>query len=102
MDNEVNGSKSYLLWWGKWCLPKNAICVICSVLHIDFRLLIYQFLINRFLVHKCKLVRNPTNTGKIRQYVHKVLFSGVFATGSIFQDGAWLWMKMVEMDENGI
>lgn len=36
MDNEVNGSKSYLLWWGKWCLPKNAICVICSVLHIQF------------------------------------------------------------------
>nr|DAL30725.1 MAG TPA_asm: hypothetical protein [Caudoviricetes sp.] len=36
MDNGVNGSKSYLLWWGKWCLPKNAICVRRSVLHIQF------------------------------------------------------------------
>ena len=34
-------------------------------------------------------------TGKIRRYAHKVLFSGVFATGSIFQDGGWV------MDENG-
>ena len=33
--------------------------------------------------------------GKISRYAHKVLFSGVFATGNIFQDRGW------DMDENG-
>ena len=47
-------------------------------------------------------VGNPTNTGKIRRYSAKVLFSGVFQDSSIFQDGARIWMKMVEMEENSI
>ena len=33
--------------------------------------------------------------GKIRRYARKVLFSGVFATGNIFQD------RGIVMDENG-
>lgn len=33
--------------------------------------------------------------GKTRRYARKVLFSGVFEDGSIFQDGGW------DMDENG-
>ena len=40
-------------------------------------------------------VGNPTNAGKIRRYARKVLFSGVFYTVSIFQDGGMV------MDENG-
>ena len=36
--------------------------------------------------------------GKTRRYAYKVLFSGVFDTGSIFQDGA---MVMDETGRNG-
>ena len=37
-------------------------------------------------------------TGKIGWYAHKVLFSGVFDTGSIFHDGG---MVMDETGRNG-
>ena len=62
----------------KYGLPKNAYQVTRSMLHIDFRLSIFQFLISRFWSTICKLVGNPTYTGKTRRYARKVLFSGVF------------------------
>ena len=66
-----------------------------SMRHIDFRLLIFQFSINRFWSTMCKLVGFPTNVDKTRRYADKVLFSGVFQDSSIFQ-----YRGMV-MDENG-
>ena len=47
IDNGVNDIK--------WCLPKSTHRVIRSMRHIDFRLLIFQFLISRFWSTMCKL-----------------------------------------------
>ena len=47
-------------------------------------------------------VGNPTNTGKIRRYAWKVLFSGVFKMAAFSKTGAGIWMKKVEMGEIGI
>ena len=55
MDSWGNDSKWDLLSGSKWCLPKNAYQVIRSMLHIDFRLSIFQFLISRFWSTICKL-----------------------------------------------
>ena len=41
MDSFVNGSKWDLLYVGKWCLPKNAICVMYNVRYIS--ILDYRF-----------------------------------------------------------
>ena len=79
----------------KYGLPKNAYQVMRSMRHIQFLHIDFSISDQSILVYKCKLVGNPTYTGKIRRYARKVLFSGVFATSSIFQDGGMV------MDENG-
>ena len=51
---------------GKYGLPKNAIYVIRSMLHIQFWSIDFSISDQSILVHKCKLVGNPTNVGRIR------------------------------------
>ena len=78
------------------CLLKNTYHVMYNVRYISILdLSIFQFLISQFWSTICKLVGNPTYAGIIRRYARKVLFSGVFVTGSIFQDGGW------DLDEAG-
>ena len=54
--------------------------------------------VGKFLDYRSSLKKNTYKIGLIpiiSRYARKVLFSGVFCTGIIFQDGGW------DMDEDG-
>ena len=59
-----------------------------GVLHMQFLNYRFLFAILEFLFDNAeKWLRMVSYTGEISRYAEKVLFSGVFVTDSIFQDG---------------
>ena len=81
------------MWFTKKCDTGNPYARMNCISSIDT--------VGKFLDYRSSLKKSAYKIGLIliiSRYARKVLFSGVFATGSIFQDGG---MVMDEAGRNG-
>ena len=85
------------------CLPKNAICVMRSILHIQFWSSILICIFFEFLFD------NAENDSvwyhmQVKQgdTVEKCYLQAFFKMEAFSSTGAGIWMKLVEMEEIGI